>query len=244
MNWNLNSIVKGNFERVPLIEAHDTIFDYDIISVCEASLKDYIEIPEALLREYKFISANHPDDLSHGGVGLFYKTTLPVIHRGDLPFDESIVIELIFGRKKIFFSVLYRNPYHKHGSPGFSNKLYSKIKCENPDATFFIGDFNGHSQFWWSDGNTNADGREIEDLFTSLNLTQIISEPTNFQPGKRPSCIDLIITDQPNLVLEWYQTITRLYLSPPKLRLISKYLHILIGKFGIMIKQTLKLSRA
>ena len=113
-----------------------------------------------------------------------------------------------FGRKKIFFTVLYRSPSDKHGSPEFDEflgnfrNLYTKIEGENPYATFFTGDFNGHSQFWWPDGDTNAEGREIEDLFASLNLTQIISEPTNFQPGKRPSCIDLIVTDQPNLILE------------------------------------------
>ena len=32
-------------------------------------------------------------------------------------------------------------------------------------------------------GGTNLEGREIEDLFFSLNLSQIISEPTNFEPG-------------------------------------------------------------
>ena len=73
---------------------------------------------------------------------------------------------------------------------------------ETPYATFFTGDFNGHSQFWWPEGDTNAEGREIEDLLTSLNLSQIIAEPTNFTPNKRPTCIDLIVTDQPNLVLD------------------------------------------
>ena len=43
---------------------------------------------------------------------------------------------------------------------------------------------------------------EFENLFTSLGLSQIISEPTNFEPNKNPSCIDLIATDQPNLILE------------------------------------------
>ena len=208
MNWNLNSLAKGDFERIPLIEAHNSIFGYDFISVCETNLKDSIEIPDHLLKEYNFIPANHPDNVSHGGVGLFYKTSLPVIHRDDLSFDESIVIELKVGRKKVFFTVLYRSPSNKHGSHEFDNflsnfrNLYSNIEAENPYATFFTGDFNGHSQNWWPDGDTNAEGREIEDIFASLNLTQIISEPTNFQPGKRPSCIDLIVTDQPNLVIE------------------------------------------
>ena len=31
--------------------------------------------------------------------------------------------------------------------------------AENPDATFFTGDFNGHSQFWWPGGDTNNEGR-------------------------------------------------------------------------------------
>ena len=79
--------------------------------------------------------------------------------------------------------------------------LHSKIQSENPHAVFFTGDFNGHSQFWWPDGDTNPEVKEIEELFSSLNLSQIISEPTNFTPGKKPSCIDLIVTDQPNLIL-------------------------------------------
>ena len=36
---------------------------------------------------------------------------------------------------------------------------------------------------------------------SDLNLSQIISEPTHFRVHCLPSCIDLIITDQPNLVL-------------------------------------------
>ena len=80
--------------------------------------------------------------------------------------------------------------------------MYSKIKAENPFATFFTGDFNAHSQFWLPEGDTTPEGKEIDDLFTSLGLYQVISEPTNFEPNSKPSCIDLIITDQPNLILD------------------------------------------
>ena len=52
-----------------------------------------------------------------------------------------------------------------------------------------------------TDGDTSPEGREIENLLTSLGLSQIISEPTNIEPSKNPSCIDLIINDQPNLIL-------------------------------------------
>ena len=76
MNWNLNSLVKGEFERVSLIDAHNTIFDYDLISVCETNLNDSIEIPDPLLKDFPFISANHPGGASHRGMSLFYKSCL------------------------------------------------------------------------------------------------------------------------------------------------------------------------
>ena len=207
MSWNLNSLSTNNFERVQLIEAHNTIFNYDLISICETSLNDSLisKVPE--LNGYTFEPANHVNNMSHGGVGLFYKNSLPAVIRRDLSFDECIVIELKFGRKKVFFTVLYRSPAFKHNSLEFQTflsdfkLLHSNIQAENPFALFFTGDFNGHSQLWWNDGDTNLEGQEMEELFNSLNLSQIISEPTNFEPGKKPSCIDLILTDQPNLVL-------------------------------------------
>ena len=102
MNWNLNSLAKGNFQRVQLIEAHNSIFNYDFISICETSLNDSVELPEILLSEYIFVPANNPAKTRHGGMGLFYKNSLPVIVRNDLSFNESIVVELKFGPKKIF----------------------------------------------------------------------------------------------------------------------------------------------
>ena len=65
---------------------------------------------------------------------------------------------------------------------------------------FFAGDFNAKSHFWWPDGDETPEGSEIDDMFTSLGLSQVISEPTNFEPGKNPSCIDLIVTDQHNII--------------------------------------------
>ena len=49
---------------------------------------------------------------------------------------------------------------------------------------------------------TTSEGREIKNLIRSLNLSQLISEPTNFEPNKNPFCIYLVITDQPNLILD------------------------------------------
>ena len=61
-----------------------------------------------------------------------------------MSFDECIVIELKFGRKKIFFTVLYRSPASKQGSPEFElflsnfKNLHTNIMSENPYATFLL----------------------------------------------------------------------------------------------------------
>ena len=208
MSWNLNSLTKDDFKRVELLEANSTIFNYDIIALCETSLTNDTtpNVPE--IEGYTFVSANNADNSPHGGVGIFYKNSLPLTVRHDLSFNESLVVELKFQRKKVFFTVLYRSPSSKHNSVEFQtfldnfNNLYSNICTENPYAIFFTGDFNGHSVTWWPDGDTNPEGKAIDDTFNSLNLAQVISEPTNFTPNSKPSCIDLIVTDQPHLVLD------------------------------------------
>ena len=43
---------------------------------------------------------------------------------------------------------------------------------------------------------------KIEEMFSLLNMTQVIYEPTNFTLGRKSSCIDLIVTGQPNLILD------------------------------------------
>ena len=217
MCWNLNSLAKDDFSRTKLIEAHNSIYDYDIISLCETCLTDDLvkKVPD--LEGYKFEPANHPDDLTRGGVGIYYKTSLPLIVRRDLSFDESLVVELKFKRKKIFFTVLYRSPSFNHCSAEFQKflgnfkDLHSKLRDEKPYASFYTGDFNAHSNLWWPDGDTNKEGSEIEELLNTLNLSQVMKEPTNFTPHCNPSCIDLIVTDQPNVILN---SGTRLSLDP------------------------------
>ena len=106
----------------------NSIFNYDLISVCKTNLDDSVELPETLLKLFTFVSANHPLNIKHGGVGLFYKNSLPVNVRCDLSFDESIVVELKFGRKN-FFLIMQLLSFEFFLS-NFKN-LYSKIKTEN-----------------------------------------------------------------------------------------------------------------
>ena len=95
------------------------MFNYDLVSICETNLNDTVDLPETLLNDYSFGTANHPLNRKHGGVDLFYKNSLPIKIRRDLSFEESVVAELRNGRKKIFLTVLYRSPSFNHTSPEF-----------------------------------------------------------------------------------------------------------------------------
>ena len=116
-NWNINTLGKDNFQLASLIEAHNSLFNYEIICLCETSLNDSIIIPQKLIDNYKFISSNSSGGKKQGDVGIYYKESLPLKVRHDLDFAECIVTELSFVGKKIFFAVLYRNPCDKVDSP-------------------------------------------------------------------------------------------------------------------------------
>ena len=147
------------------------------------------------------------------GVFLFFadnirfKNSLPIKIRNVLTFEESIVVELNFGRIFYIFTVIYRSPAFSYPSPEFLDRLSnffnlcSNIKNENPHASFFTGDFNGHSQFWWSDGDTTPKGRENENPLSSLTLSNSFLNQQILSRTETP-CINLMITGQPNLVLD------------------------------------------
>ena len=68
LNWNVNSLSKDNFDRVQLLEAHNSIYDYNLISICETSLNDTVEVPVELIKDYTFVQCNNPNNLNHGGI--------------------------------------------------------------------------------------------------------------------------------------------------------------------------------
>ena len=64
-----------------------------------------------------------------------------------------------------------------------------------------IGDFNAKSKNWYSQDKTSFEGKTIESITSQFGLYQLINEPTHLLENSS-SCIDLIFTSQPNLVVE------------------------------------------
>ena len=64
-----------------------------------------------------------------------------------------------------------------------------------------LGDFNAKSKHWCNQDSTNFEGISIKNVTSQFGLSQIITEATHIL-GSSSSCIDLIFTTQPNLVVE------------------------------------------
>ena len=61
-------------------------------------------------------------------------------------------------------------------------------------------DFNVRFSSWWSDDIDTVEGMRLKSVTYYDGLYQIMNEPTHTLPSSA-SCIDLIFTNQPNLVI-------------------------------------------
>ena len=122
--------------------------------------------------------------------------------------NDTLVFQVKVGTRKCFFTCIYRNPSSENNSNDrvdeFANELnntLNNIKGKNPYTNFIIGDLNAKNTRWWGDTTDNP-GETISNITDLHGLHGIINEPTNFYPGKTPSCNDLIFCSQRNLITE------------------------------------------
>ena len=74
------------------------------------------------------------------------------------------------------------------------------IASTSPFLIVLLGDFNARMQGWYQNDITTFEGCKIDIGTSQFGLSQIIKEPTHILSNSA-SCIDLIITSQPNLVM-------------------------------------------
>ena len=141
-SWNLNSITTYDFLRVSLIEACNSVCNYDLIGIVETHIDSTVDEDRLSLDGYTFHKANHPLNVKRGGVGLYVRDSLPSKNRSDLvTLPECIVCEIQLNRKKYFFVVVYRSPSQDQSE--FDNftmnfeLLLSKLHAENPFSVIY-----------------------------------------------------------------------------------------------------------
>ena len=249
-HWNLNGITANNFIKISLLEAYNAVHNVDIICITETFLdSSYLRDDERLrLQGYAMIISDHTSNTKRGGVCIFYKEHLPFIRRNDITcLDECIVGEIKVKNSKCFVTCVYRSPSQTADEvdlflSGFE-QVCSSIALESPFCSVIVGDLNAKCTNWWSTGTNNSCGIELYNLSTLLGYSQLINEPTNFEPNKTPTCIDHIFINQPNLIVEsrvhpslyctchhrivYAKICFKIYFPPPYMK----------GKFGTILMQ-------
>ena len=205
-HWNVNSLSAHNLLKLSSITAYNTIYKYDFICISETYLDSSVQSDnrDISINGYKLIRADHPSNSKRGGVCIFYRESLAVQSIKINYLTECLLCKFSFNNKKSYIAVLYRSP--SQNSLEFDNFILSfeKLLCEinsfKPDFSIILGDFNARSNSWWIGDIETSEGSRINALTTSYGFQQLISEPTHTL-NNSSSCIDLIFTDQTNLVI-------------------------------------------
>ena len=80
-------------------------------------------------------------------------------------------------------------------------KVLRDTTLRNSLFTINLGDFNVRSSVWWTRNKTTIEGTQLEFITSVHGFHQLISQATDLLQ-QTSSCIELIITDQPNLIVD------------------------------------------
>ena len=206
-HWNLNSILTHNYFKLFLLKAHMSVHKFDIICLSETYLDSTVPLDDEnlVISGYNLIRSDHPSNTKRGGVCLYYKNYLPLRVLNISYLKECLNFELKIGDKSCNFIALYRSPSQSQDDfETFSDNFEMTLETLAQKGSFLttiIGDFNAKSFNWYSHDKTNFEGSNIESTTSQSGLHQLINEPTHLLQNSS-SCIDLIFTSQPNIVVE------------------------------------------
>ena len=119
--------------------------------------------------------------------------------------QEGICFELKVGDKNFDFFSLYKSPSQsKDDFDTFAENLELNLENlvqRNSFLVVAIGDFNPKSSNLFRQDKASFEGDTIENLTSQFGLHQVIKEPAHIS-DTFSSCIDLIFTSHPNLIIE------------------------------------------
>ena len=230
-HWNINGVYARDKTKISLIEAYNSVFHYDIIALSETYLNESIKDEDIRIEGFgrEIFHSDHPNGKKEGGVCLYFKEeNLPIKRRKDLD-SRNWSVKCQSGVKKVFFIAMHRSPNQSNEEfdtfYGRLQEIFDIIKYAKPHCVILTGDLNCRSKQLWSDDIDSPKGVALDKLTEFNNLAQLIDQPTNFEPRGK-SCVDLIITDQPNLFVDY-----RIHSSLDN----NFHQHIIRGKINISV---------
>jgi len=103
-HWNLGGLQTDNFVKKSLLQAFLCVHNFDVVILGETHLTSKIDEKELDIEGYSFKRCDHSDDVARGGIGIYYKSSLPCIFKPELTnLAETLILQDKVGTKKCFF---------------------------------------------------------------------------------------------------------------------------------------------
>ena len=104
-HWNLNGINARDRIKIPLIEACNYIFHYDIIALSETIINNSVPDEDIFIKGFskEIFRSDHPSGDKKSAVCIYFKETLSLKRRKDLKsMQVTVVTGITLSRKKSF----------------------------------------------------------------------------------------------------------------------------------------------
>ena len=205
-HWNLNSIPAHSFQKLELLQGYISSNKVDILCLSETFLNSDISCDDNNLQlpGFDLIRIDHASNTKRGGACIYYGNCLPLKLINICYLNKCITFVTKLGDKTCNFVSLYRSPNQSEDDfENFCNNFeltLDAVSVTNPFLIVAIGDFNAKSSNWYTGDTITFEGSKTETIASQFGLQQIMNEPTHIQ-GKYESCIDLIFSSQPYLVM-------------------------------------------
>ena len=121
-----------------------------------------------------------------GGILVYIQENIPAKLASEAKTIEGIFIELNFRKKKWLLSCSY--------NPSKSN-IISHLEHLRRSSDFFLANYNNF--LLMGDFNVNTSELNMKDFCDSCGFKSLIKVPTCLKNPENPSCIDLILTNNP-----------------------------------------------
>ena len=206
-HWNLNSLTAHNYLKVSQLQAFNLVHKLDILCILEIHVDFSVSKDDNALSigGYSIIREDHHSNTKRGRVSIYYNDKISVRQMSNISLPECLACEIVIRKKKKGYVItLYCSPSQNQGE--FEHFLLSlenllgNIKNQDPAFTILLGDFKARCKSWWVCDITNNEGAQTESNSSLNGFSQLISEPTHMLQNSS-SYIDLLFTDQPNLVI-------------------------------------------
>ena len=205
---NVNSQIRVHkLSKISQLQVRNSVYKHDFICISDTFFDSSVQEggKNIELGGYSFLKADHQSNSKQGGVCICYKEILGVRIVKSLSFGVCIICEVSIQNSKGYVGVLYRSLSQdsfefENFLSNFEKVLNGTTSC-NSLFTIILGDFNARSSVWWTKDKTANEGTQFESLTTVHGFHQLISQPTHLLT-QISSCIDLIFTNQPNLIVD------------------------------------------